>query len=80
VAGVVPGALLALEGQHRYSTYALVFRLERVDGRTRLRAESRATFTDAYRMLVVATGAHRAAVRGLLAAVRRRSERWTARR
>ena len=49
-------ALLALEGAHRYSAYALVFRLERVDGRTRLRAESRATFPGAagraYRLLV----------------------------
>jgi hypothetical protein len=84
VAGVVPGALLALEGRHRYSGYALVFRLERVDGRTRLRAESRATFPGAgggvYRLLVVSTGGHAVAVRRLLAAVERRAERWTARR
>ena len=50
--------------------YALVFRLERIDGRTRLRAESRATFPGvaggAYRLLVVGTGGHAAAVRRLL--------------
>ena len=84
VAGAVPGALLALEGSHRYSDYALVFRLERVDGRTRLRAESRATFPGAagrvYRLLVVGTGGHAVAVRRLLAAVERRALRWTARR
>ena len=79
MAGAVPGALLALEGQHRYSTYALVFRLERIDGRTRLRAESRATFAGGtYRRLVVGTGGHAVAVRRLLAAVTRRAERWTA--
>jgi len=83
VAGAVPGALLALEGHHRFSTYALVFRLDRIDGgRVRLRAESRATFPGAaggaYRLLVVGTGGHGVAVRGLLAAVRHRAERWTA--
>ena len=82
VAGVVPGTLLALEGRHRWSTYALVFRLERIDGRTRLRAESRATFPGVaggtYRLLVVGTGGHAAAVRRLLGSVKRRAERWTA--
>jgi hypothetical protein len=83
VVGAVPGALLALEGAHRYSTYALVFRLERADGRwIRLRAESRATFPGVaggiYRLLVVRTGGHRIAVRRLLAAIKHRAERWTA--
>jgi hypothetical protein len=83
VAGAVPGALLALEGSHRYSSYALIFRLERADeGRIRLRAESRATFPGfgggTYRLLVVGTGGHGIAVRRLLAAVKHRSERWTA--
>jgi hypothetical protein len=82
VAGAVPGTLLALEGRHRYSAYALVFRLERIDGRTRLRAESRATFLGlaggTYRLLVVGSGGHALAVRRLLAAVRHRAERWTA--
>jgi hypothetical protein len=84
VAGVVPGALLALDGRHRYSDYALVFRLERIDGRSRLRAESRATFPGiaggVYRLLVVGSGGHAVAVRRLLAAVKHRAERWTARR
>jgi hypothetical protein len=81
VAGAVPGALLALEGRHRWSAYDLVFRLERIDGRTRLRAESRADFPglagNTYRLLVVGTGGHAVAVRRLLAAVRHRAERWT---
>jgi hypothetical protein len=85
VAGAVPGALLALEGQHRYSAYALVFRLERTaDARIRLRAESRATFPGVagrtYRLLVVRTGGHGVAVRRLLSAVKRRAERWTTHR
>ena len=69
---------LVLEGRHRFSTYALAFRLEPSDGRTRLSAESRAVFPGltgrAYRLLVLRTGAHVLGVRGLLGSVRREAE------
>jgi hypothetical protein len=45
VVAAVPGRELVLEGRHRFSSYALIFRLEHVSpGRSRLRAESRAAF------------------------------------
>ena len=69
---------LVLEGSHRFSTYALTFRLEPSAGTTRLTAESRAVFPGvtgrAYRLLVLRTGAHVVGVRGLLAGVRRKAE------
>jgi hypothetical protein len=79
VAAALPGAKLTLRGRHRFSSYALNFRLDRLDdGRTRLRAESRAAFPGlaggAYRMLVVGTGGHGIAVRRLLSDVKRRAE------
>ena len=79
VAAAVPHRELLLEGRHRFSAYALVFRIEPAGaGRSQLRAESRAQFRGAsgqmYRLLVLRTGAHVAGVRGLLAAVRRRAE------
>lgn len=41
----LPGKELTLQGRHRFSSYALIFRLEpNGPGRTRLRAESRAAF------------------------------------
>jgi hypothetical protein len=80
VATAVPGAELALEGRHRFSTYALIFRIDQLDAdRSRLRAESRADFPGIpgriYRLLVVGTRGHVVAVRRLLSAVKRRSER-----
>lgn len=79
VAAVTPGSELVLEGRHRFSTYALIFRLESTSSdRSRLRAESRARFPGlaggVYRLLVVSTGAHRSAMRRMLATIRRRSE------
>ncbi|CAN5854209.1 hypothetical protein BH23ACT5_BH23ACT5_00250 [soil metagenome] len=73
---------LVLEGRHRFSTYALTFRLEQVDsGRSRLRAETRAAFVGVpgfvYRLLVVGTGGHVRAVQRLLASIRRRAEGCT---
>ena len=73
-----PDRELVLEGRHRFSTYALGFRLEPVDEGTRLTAESRAVFPgvtgSAYRLLVLRTGAHVLGVRGLLSGVRRSAE------
>ncbi|BAC72154.1 hypothetical protein SAVERM_4442 [Streptomyces avermitilis MA-4680 = NBRC 14893] len=79
VAAAAPGRELVLMGRHRFSSYALIFRLEAAGpGRTRVRAESRAAFPGPagalYRWLVIATGGHVAGMRRLLSGVRRRSE------
>jgi hypothetical protein len=75
----VPGSELVLAGRHRFSSYALIFRLEPVGSdRSRLRAESRAAFPGwpggIYRLLVIGTGGHVLAMRHLLSAIRRQSE------
>ncbi|MGW0707266.1 hypothetical protein ACWD4G_15120 [Streptomyces sp. NPDC002643] len=75
----IPDRELVLRGRHRFSTYALVFRLEPngPDG-TVLRAETRAAFpgpTGAlYRLLVIGPGAHAALTGRFLGSVRRRAE------
>jgi hypothetical protein len=79
VVAAVPGRELVLEGCHRFSSYAMIFRLEHVSlGRSRLRAESRAAFPGLagglYRWLVIGTGGHVVGMRRLLSAIRRRSE------
>ncbi|MER5362636.1 hypothetical protein [Streptomyces sp. NPDC002785] len=79
VVAAAPGRELVLQGTHRFSTYALIFRLEHVGpGRSRLRAESRAAFPGPaggfYRRLVIGTGGHVVGMRRLLSAIRRRSE------
>ncbi|MDQ1032481.1 hypothetical protein QF035_010063 [Streptomyces umbrinus] len=79
VAAAVPGRELVLGGRHRFSSYALIFRLEPAGpGRSRLTAETRATFPGPagglYRLLVLGTGGHAVGVRRLLATVRRRAE------
>lgn len=76
----LPERELALVGRHRFSRYALIFRIDRVGpGRSRIRAETRAVFPGAagriYRALVIGTGGHLVVVRRLLAAVERRAER-----
>jgi hypothetical protein len=76
----VPGCELALQGRHRFSSYALTYRLERVtSGRSRLRAESRAAFPGLaggfYRMLIIGTGGHVVAVGHSLSVIRRSYER-----
>ncbi|GHF83811.1 hypothetical protein GCM10018783_62860 [Streptomyces griseosporeus] len=72
-----PGRELALLGRHRFSTYALVFRLEEAgEGRTRVRAETWARFPGpagaVYRALVIGTGGHKVAVRRMLTSLERR--------
>jgi hypothetical protein len=79
VAAAAPGSELVLVGRHRFSTYALIFRLEQVSAdRSRLRAETRAVFPGlaggVYRLLVVGTGGHVIATRRLLSAIAFRSE------
>jgi hypothetical protein len=71
---------LRLAGSHRFSRYALTFRLDELSaGRVQLRAETRAEFPGlrgrAYRALVIGTRGHVLAVGRLLAAVKRRAER-----
>jgi hypothetical protein len=71
---------LALAGSHRFSDYALIFRLEELDGgRTRVRAETRAEFPylkgAVYKGLVIGTRMHVLATRRILAGVKRNAER-----
>jgi hypothetical protein len=75
-----PPRELALAGSHRFSNYALIFRLDRLDaGRTRLRAETRADFPQlkgsVYRALVIGTRNHVLVTRRLLNAIKQRAER-----
>ena len=76
VAAAEAPAELALAGSHRFSDYALIFRLEEVgSGQTRLRAETRAVFPGfkgaVYRTLVIGTRLHVLATRRVLAGVKR---------
>ncbi|HEY0391238.1 MAG TPA: hypothetical protein VGC63_05970 [Solirubrobacterales bacterium] len=71
---------LALAGRHRFSDYALIFRLAEEDGgRTTLRAETRATFPGLrgrlYRAMVIGTRIHVLMTRRILASVKRGAER-----
>lgn len=80
VAAAERPAELALAGSHRFSDYALIFRLEQLDGaRTRVRAETRAEFPGfkggVYRGLVIGTRMHVLATRRVLSGVKRRAER-----
>jgi hypothetical protein len=84
VVTVVPGSELVLVGRHRFSSYALIFRLEQLSlSQSRLRAESRAAFPgvagNVYRLLVIGTGGHMVAVRHMLSGIKRRSERTPSR-
>jgi hypothetical protein len=75
VAVCAPFETLALEGSHRFSTYALTFRLVAGGATTTLHAESRAAFPGLhgrlYRALVIRSGAHGVAVHAMLERVRR---------
>lgn len=80
VARVIEPAVLALEGQHRFSRYGLIFSLEPTkDDRTLLRAETRAEFPgikgSIYKALVVRTRGHVVVTKRLLGAVKKRAER-----
>lgn len=76
----VPPVVLALMGQHRYSRYALIFRIvEKPSGLILLSAQTRAEFSGrkgrAYRGLVVGSRGHVLVTTSLLRSVRRRAER-----
>jgi hypothetical protein len=73
-------SLIALEGEHRFSRYALTFRIERADGsRCVVKAETRAAFPGLagriYRGAVIGTGAHVIVMRRLLSSIKHRAER-----
>ena len=72
--------MLALLGQHRFSRYAVVFRIDLLPGqRSRVRLETRAQFDGAkgklYKAGVIGTGGHAIVVRRLLRSIKRRAER-----
>ncbi|WP_445525236.1 hypothetical protein [Streptomyces cyslabdanicus] len=78
VVSAVVGRELVLTGRHRFSSYALILRLEQAGpGRSRLRAETRAAFPGPagrlYRTLVIGTGGHAVGMRRLLSAIGHRS-------
>jgi len=71
---------LALAGGHRFSAYALIFRLDRQgNGKTTLRADASATFPGlkgrAYRAMVIGTRMHVLVTRRILGAAKQRAER-----
>src|SRR4051812_12927357 len=70
---------LALAGRHRFSNYALTYRLHPSGAGTRLMAESRGEFPGvagaAYRTLVIGSRGHVVAVRGLLRRIKTLAER-----
>jgi hypothetical protein len=75
-----PPSELALQGRHRFSDYALIFRIDGLGPqRSRLRAESRGAFPGVlgrvYKAAVVGTRGHVVVVRRMLADVARRSVR-----
>jgi hypothetical protein len=76
----VPPAVLALMGEHRYSRYALIFRIAEQTGDRppRLSAETRAQFPgrsgSIYRGLVIGSHGHVLATSSILRSVRRRAE------
>lgn len=76
----VPPAVLALMGEHRFSRYALVFRIgEQIGGPPLLSAETRAEFPgvtgSAYRLAVVGSRGHRLVTGHLIGSIRKRAER-----
>jgi hypothetical protein len=80
VAVAEPPVELALVGRHRFSRYALVFRVEEAGAAcSRLRAETRAEFPglkgSVYETLVIRTRMHVLVTRRILAAVKARAER-----
>lgn len=79
VARSIRPAMLTLLGEHRFSRYALVFRVDRLDDeRSLVRAETRADFPGwrgrAYKALVIGTRGHTLMVSRILRSIRRRAE------
>ncbi len=77
---VVRPATWAAAGRHRFARYQVVFRIEpSASGGSRLSLETYASFPGragaAWQRMVMASGVYGAAVRALLARLRRRAER-----
>jgi hypothetical protein len=71
-----PRRQLGLGGSHRFSRYALIFRLDPLgEGRTRLRAEFPGLRGRTYRALVIGSRGHVLMVRRMLASAKLRAER-----
>jgi hypothetical protein len=80
VTRAVPPAVLALMGEHRFSRYALIFRIDETHaGPVNLRAETRAEFPHkrgaAYKALVIGSRGHVVATKSILRSIRRRAEK-----
>jgi hypothetical protein len=80
VAEALRPSLVALEGEHRFSRYALTFRIEPSDtAATRLTAETRAAFPGLagrlYRAGVIGSGGHAIVVHRLLSQIKHLAER-----
>jgi hypothetical protein len=80
VSRAIAPVMLALLGEHRFSRYAIVFRIDLLPGqRSRVRLETRAQFDGPrgklYKAGVIGTGGHAIVVRRLLRSIKRRAER-----
>ena len=80
VARSIRPAMLTLLGEHRFSRYALVFRVDELDEqRSALRAETRADFPGMrgriYKTLVIGSRGHVLAIMRVLRAIRKQAER-----
>jgi hypothetical protein len=80
VSRAVAPVMLALVGEHRFSRYAFVFRIDLLPGqRCRVRAETRAEFPGAkgtlYKAAVIGTQGHVVVVRSILRSLKKRAER-----
>ncbi|MGB2851943.1 MAG: hypothetical protein WBB30_03530 [Solirubrobacterales bacterium] len=80
VARSVAPVMLALMGEHRFSKYALVFRIDLLPGqRCRVRAETRAMFPgrtgSLFRLAVIRTRTHVIVVRRMLRRLKKRAEK-----
>ncbi|HET7415973.1 MAG TPA: hypothetical protein VFI97_09785 [Arthrobacter sp.] len=72
---------VTLTGRHRFSEYALIFRIEEIAGLTRCKAESRAHFPGwrgrLYRRAVIGSGGHHLLMRRMLRRVKVLAEQAT---
>jgi hypothetical protein len=79
VAGSDPPREIVLTGEHRFSSYRLVFRVEPTEGGSRLRALTYAAFPGviggAYRLALMASTGHARATRAMLSRVAQHAER-----
>ena len=80
VSRAIAPVMLALLGEHKFSKYAIVFRIDLLPGqRSRVRLETRAQFDGTrgriYKLGVLGTRGHVLVVRRILRAIKRRAER-----